>query len=152
MKDDFQIDEKNFDEIISRAVKKECYVEVISLVHNYLELHLKSLIARKLANIKSKHLPEKIKILQNRGGNFLKYLNDYNEIAFLLGCLDQNMYEEIKKFNADRNKVMHQILKKTKPYSKLKKIAKKGCTIQIIFNPFKFTEADMLQKMQTEWE
>ncbi len=154
MENDFQIDEKNFDEVISRAVKQKCYIEVISLVHNYLELHIKSLIANKLISQEksSDDFIEKIKILQNNQGNFIKYFNDYIEIAFLLSCINKDGYEAIKKFNNNRNKIIHQLLKKEKSYSEIKKIAKEGRTLQLCFTPFKFTENELMEKMQKEWE
>lgn len=154
MDNNCEIDEKNFDNLISRAVKNKCYIEVISLIHNYLELHLKNLIIRKLDSVKEskQDLPEKIKILINRGTNFLKYLNDYNEIAFLLSCINKEGYEGIKRFNKKRNEIVHSLLMKKKKYSEIKIIAKEGRILQLIFNPSKFTEKEFLERMQKEWK
>lgn len=136
-----RIDPNSFEEVIEHALSSKCFIEAISLIHNVIEAYLKRKIEdltitdeTRLQLIKEKFKPQ--------------YLHDYNTICYLLGIIDKNMYKRITKFNTERNKVIHELLKKSIIMSELKNITKEGRRIQMVLSPLNHSKQDIKNIMK----
>jgi len=135
-----RIDKNSFEEVIEHALKSKCFIEAISLIHNVIEVYLKRKIEdltindeTRLQLIKEKFKPQ--------------YLHDYNTICYIMGIINKDTHKKIIKFNKDRNKSIHDLLKKETTIDELKHITKEGRRIQITLSPLKHTEEDIKRIM-----
>ena len=170
-----KINEKTFDYLIIRAINNRCFIEAISLIHNVIEVYLKfRLIHHRLKTnypphlekdinygvfmkaYEDSHVSKKIKILEkNYKSNFLKYLEDYNEMCYMFNLIEEDMYKDIIKFNKGRNNVMHKLLKIKekdgkrifKKYSEIIETAKLGRRIQLELSPLNHSKKDIEKLM-----
>jgi hypothetical protein len=135
------LDIHNLDDLIKRSFKKKCFIESLSLLHNYIEYILINKIKNffyKLFKLNNegfeqgnyfenigKNLTEKeiecrnlIKnILLNNRGQF-KYLSDFIFFAKQMSIMDNKYIERINLFNINRNRFIHKILiKKIESFS-----------------------------------
>jgi len=159
-----KINYHNFENLIVRAIKMGAFIELNSLIHNAIEHYLQFKIIDEIYcsfginkfnsekenlniyNENKKIIDKKVNILLNKGKtNFLKYLVDYVEIAFIMNIISDELYDKILKFNSTRNKVIHQLLKKSDKYSFLELIenAKLGRYIQLKLSPLNHTDKDI---------
>lgn len=142
-----KVDSITIKRLIERSIEKRCYIETCSLIHNYIEDHLKKLIFRKIFNEYSdkpyehcyyedfltqvdKHpiIDKKNNIIKNSN----KYLYDKVSIAFIMDLINEKTHDQIKDFNKKRNKLIHRLLKKSDArYTEAIKIVKKGRKIQL---------------------
>ena len=138
----------NFELYICRAIKKECYIEVISLIHNTIELYLSSNVIIYFSNRKKNSLEYYLKresILSGKGN--ISKLIVWAEINFLFNLIDEDTFNQIKKFNSSRNIIVHKLLKSKKNskknYRKIKEIAKLGREIQLKLSPLNHSRTDI---------
>jgi hypothetical protein len=139
-----KVDASSFEEIIENALKSKCFIEAISLIHNVIEVYLRSKIElfisgdeTRLQLLKEKFKPE--------------YLKDYNLICYLFGLIKKEDYKNMNKFNKDRNNVIHELLKRSMTIEKMKNIAKNGRKIQLKLSPLNHSEED-IKKILKEFD
>ncbi len=170
-----KINEKTFDYLIIRAINNRCFIEAISLIHNVIEVYLKFRLKHHILKTnypphlekdishgvfmkayEDSHVSKKIKILEkNYKSNFLKYLEDYNEMCYMFNLIEEDMYKDIIKFNKGRNNVMHKLLKIKekdgkrifKKYSEIIETAKLGRRIQLELSPLNHSKKDIEKLM-----
>jgi len=78
----------------------------------------------------------------------LQYLHDYSDICYILGIIDKDMYMNISEFNKKRNKVIHELLKKSISPEGLRNIAREGRKIQMILSPLNHSKEDIKRIIQ----
>lgn len=159
-----EINIHNFEDLIVRSLEKGAFIEANSLIHNVIEFYLQSKILNYVLSlfgisesnsqkvndrIFAEHkdeLVEKSKILSNRkNSDYIKYLYDYVEIGYLLGLIDKGLYSKILNFNENRNKYVHQLLKRSGKF-KFRDIvanARLGREIQMRLSPVGHSEKDI---------
>ncbi|MFH1134423.1 MAG: hypothetical protein V1735_08110 [Nanoarchaeota archaeon] len=144
---DGRINQEVIEDLIERAIKKRCFIEVLSLVHNVIELYLKYRLKKyifekegldefgfgnerkqedKSGNISiNLTLPEteqeknaKEKLKVLLNSRKQRYLHDYKEICFTLGLIDKKILNMISQFNFKRNIAIHRLLNKRKDNEK----------------------------------
>lgn len=136
---DDEINLEMFDEVLERAIDKRCFIEVVSLIHNYIEFELYDLLIKKYIMQDDPDINVKIKLLEGKGK---KYLSSYNELCFLSGLISKEQYDNIINFNNGRNLVIHNLLhQKTKEqdrnrYGEIIKVAILGRKIQMKFQEY----------------
>ena len=126
----------SFEDVIDNAITSKCYIEVISLVHNVIQSYLKYRIDIFFNNDK-----ERFKLLTSKIK--LNYLYDYNLLCYILGLISKDRYDSIIQFNKNRNKVIHDLLKKETTMEELRLIARDGRLIQISLSPLNHTLGDI---------
>ena len=119
---------KNFEDLIEHALRNKCFIEAISLIHNTIEAYLK----KKIEDLKGND-EGRLELLKTKFK--LKYLRDYNTIAYLLNIIEKSLYDSIIEFNSKRNKVIHDLIKRPKDLEQIRKIARKGREIQMRLSP-----------------
>lgn len=127
----------SFEEVIENALNSRCFIEATSLIHNVIEGYLRYKLEVHFASDK-----DKLALLKNR-----KYLKDYNEFCYLFGLINKKEFDDICKFNADRNRMIHELLKKTATISELRAVARRGREIQARLSPLNHTEEDIKRIM-----
>ena len=152
--DDFEYDdsinEEVIEDLIDRAIDKRCFIEVLSLVHNVVELYLRFRIKKYILekeNGNEEKAREKFNILfGSKNKRVKKYLHDYKELCYILGLIEKSIYEKITRFNTLRNRAIHEILKDTEirdkdvKYSEIIYAAKLGREIQLRLSPVNLNE------------
>lgn len=150
--DDEVTDEINldvFEDLVDRVIRKRCFVEVISLVHNYIEYSLYDLLIQNILSDDA-DLQMKIDLLSGNGRD--KSLKVYNELCFISGLIIKDRYEQIKKFNEGRNLVIHRLMhQKTiksgkNRYGEVVKIAMMGRKIQMNFQ--QYSKGDIISELK----
>lgn len=131
-----RIDPNSFEEVIEHALRSKCFIEAISLLHNTIEASLKKKIEDLAIQDK-----ERLNLLKKKFK--LKYLRDYNTIAYLLGLIDNELYKSILNFNEKRNKVIHELLINPKEMIQIKRIARAGKKLQMKLSPLNYSETDI---------
>jgi hypothetical protein len=135
-----RIDPSSFEEVIENALRSKCFVEAISLIHNVIEAYLKTKIEGYLSadEMRLKLLKEKFKP---------QYLKDYNTICYILGLIKSEDYKRLIEFNKNRNKIIHELLKKSMTIIELRKITRNGRELQIKLSPLNHSEAGIKRIM-----
>lgn len=151
-----KIDYYTVEDLIERAVEKRCFIEVIALVHNVVELYLKSEFRKYWFNeISSNYLSipfkERFDKLLASEELFNTFINSKRESVdnYLKLCIKFKLIERekqilITEFNEQRNKIIHELLKKNKTlkYSDIILTAKLGRQIQLLLSPNSFNEEE----------
>ena len=135
------LNSRNFDKFMKRAIKNKSYIEVISLIHNTIELYLMYsfrvyLIYKGLLQERdnSSEYLKRIKLMT--GTDTGKSLIQWNDLCFMSGAINENDYDSIREFNKGRNSVMHRLLiEETIDYTAVKEIARNGMELQMKFSP-----------------
>jgi len=109
-----------FEALICRSLNLGCYVEAISLIHNTIESYLKY-----------------------RLGIKKNYLIDYAEDCKEEGLISEAMFEDIKRFNTNRNTTIHRLQKNKLDYKDLIDVVFEGRKIQLKLSPCKHTEKEI---------
>lgn len=128
--EDKPVDPKYIEGFIVRAIDKKCYVEVISLVHNTIEMYLRRYL---ISNTPFVTEPKKWKILTH--DEEIKSVIVLAKIVYILGLISEEIYDDIIHFNSKRNVVVHKLLKKSTKYGEVKKIVRLGRKIQLSLSP-----------------
>lgn len=131
-----EVSPESFEDVIENALKKKCFIEAISLIHNVIEAYLKFRLNNFFGEDKERFDLLKSKIKFN-------YLLDYNGFCYILGLINKEWHLSIVKFNSDRNNVIHDLLKKSIKVAELKKIAREGREIQMRLSPLNHSERDI---------
>lgn len=137
-----RIDSNSFEDVIENALKKGCFIEAISLIHNVIEAYLK----RKIVDLTSDD-KERLELLKRKFN--LRYLRDYSTISYLLGIIDNQMYKSILDFNEKRNKVIHELMVNPKDINQIKAITRKGREIQMKLSPIGHSQKAIINIMDT---
>jgi len=167
------IDDRTYEDVIDRAIKKRCFIEVTSLVHNVIEHYLRSMLEEFINHVhgieydfkdmfdkqkreeiekkaKECNVEEKYRIIQSRGkSQYLKYLADYTEMCYIFNLIDRSLFNKIIKFNEDRNTAIHKLLKKRQndenlyKYMEIVETARLGREIQLRLSPLKHSDKDI---------
>ncbi|MCK5234045.1 MAG: hypothetical protein KAJ91_04470 [Candidatus Aenigmarchaeota archaeon] len=138
---DDRINESVIEDLIERAIKKRCFIEALSLIHNVIELYLKYRIKSHIfeQEVLDKYGIDLIKHKKDENGLdivnttreetenekkaklkfkliFTKknYLHNYKELCFVLNLIDKNIFDLITAFNKRRNLVTHNLLREDK--------------------------------------
>lgn len=128
-----RINPSSFEDVIENALKNKCFIEATSLIHNVIEAYLK----RKLEDFFHSN-PERLNLLRKKI-NF-RYLKDYNSFSYILGVIDKQLHDGIVSFNKERNKAIHDLLKKETTIEELRLIARRGREIQMKLNPLNHSD------------
>lgn len=171
---DDRINEETFEDLIDRAIDKRCFIEVIALIHNVIELYLKYHLRLYLFKIDGLHNTgyDESRIEKDDMGNEIikfegeetdnekkakkkfkmifgkdkwKNFSYYQELCLLLNLIDENLYNDIYRFNRERNTVIHKLLKEVRPngdekYTSIIEIAKRGRRIQLKLSPLNHSD------------
>ncbi len=136
-----KINPKSFENLITNALQKHAFIEAISLIHNTIEAYLKGKIEAFFGEDNCRYELLKGYVKLNR-------LYNYNGFCYILGLLSKDVYEGIKKFNEERNKVVHDLLKEEITMESLRMMARKGRELQMRTSPLNHSEADIQRVMQ----
>lgn len=151
------INDRYFEALICRAIENQYYIEVISLIHNTIEIYLQYSIKIYFLKLEESKISDK-DIQKNWGkrNELLKEgsicsVNSLRAINYLLSIIDDELNDDIKTFNSKRNVVIHELLKNTKrskeveTYNEIKKIARLGRKIQLKLSPLLHTDEEIEQ-------
>jgi len=136
-----EINPNSFEDVIRNALKKGCFIEAISLIHNVIEAYLKRKLNAFFFTDKDRYelLTKIIK---------LKYLYDYNNFCYIVGLINKDDYNNLIEFNKERNKVIHELLTKSITISELKAIARKGREMQLKLSPLEHPKEGIKRVMK----
>lgn len=141
---DDRINPETFEDLICRAIEKRCFIEVLSLVHNTIELYLKYRIRLDLFKLEGldNFGFDLLRYKKNDGGTAVGlsldetdnekrakkkfgllfgekvYLTEYAKRCFVLNLIDEDTLRDISNFNGVRNLAMHELLREDKSRKK----------------------------------
>ena len=115
-----------FEEYAKRALRKECYIEAISLIHNLLENFLKNNFERKIEKYSKDLFKQKLKkIEENDFSQYCnifrtlkyrpkrkkeKYLTDWNFLSVCFDLYSLETFRKIKELNQLRINIIHKLM------------------------------------------
>lgn len=144
---DKPLDPRHLERFICRAIDEEFFLEVISLIHNTIEIYLEYNIKKHLYDLKKLEGEDEANKAWNKIEEIksIKSVIRLAEINYLFSLIDYGLYKDILDFNKGRNKVAHKLLKNAKEgkeiyYRDVKEIAKLGRKIQMTLSPLKHSE------------
>ena len=136
-----EIKPDSYEALIVHALESHCFIEAISLIHNVIEAYLKMLINNFFSDDVERNqiLKEKMKP---------QYMIDYSGICYVTKLIDKKLFKEIKFFNKERNKVIHELMQNPAKIEHVKEVARRGRKIQFKLSPLNHSEEEIAAMMK----